>query len=88
MRCWQEPGVCDHAFVQSMNVAEDYVCDEHRTREEREKELFEQAKEDYCNVTEEGHLASSCIECKQCEGVCPQHLPITDLLKQGAEMFE
>lgn len=50
--------------------------------------LFEQAKEDYCNVTEEGHLASSCIECKQCEGVCPQHLPITDLLKQGAEMFE
>jgi len=47
MRCWQEPGVCDHAFVQSMNVAKDYVCDEHRTKEEREKELFQKAKEDY-----------------------------------------
>lgn len=47
MRCWQEPGVCDHAFVQSMNDAEDYVCDEHHTKEEREKELFQEAKEDY-----------------------------------------
>ena len=47
MRCWQEPGVCDHAFVQSMNGAEDYVCDEHRTKEERENYLFELAKEEY-----------------------------------------
>ena len=47
MRCWQEPGVCDHAFVQSMHDAEDYVCDEHRTKEEREKELFEEAKVTY-----------------------------------------
>lgn len=47
MRCWHEPGVCDHAFVQSMNAAEDYVCDEHRTKEEREKELFEEAKKYY-----------------------------------------
>lgn len=49
MRCWQEPGVCDHAFVQSMNAAEDYVCDEHRTKEEREKELFEKAKWEYAD---------------------------------------
>lgn len=47
MRCWQEPNVCYHAFAQSMIEAEDYVCDEHRTKEEREKELFEEAKEDY-----------------------------------------
>ena len=51
MRCWQEPGVCDHAFVQTMNAAKDYVCDEHRTEKEQEKELFEKAKESYiwCN---------------------------------------
>lgn len=47
MRCWQESGVCDHPFVQSMNDAEDYVCDEHRTKEEKEKELFELAKGEY-----------------------------------------
>lgn len=47
MRCWQEPGDFDHAFVQSMNDAEDYFCDEHRTKEEREKELFEKTKANY-----------------------------------------
>ena len=30
-----------------MNAAEDYVCNEHRTKEEREKELFEEAKTAY-----------------------------------------
>ena len=47
MRCWHEPGVCDHAFVQSIEEAENYVCDEHRFQEEREKELFEEAKSKY-----------------------------------------
>ncbi len=31
---------------------------------------------------------SECIECRQCEGSCPQHLPIVDDLKLVAEMFE
>ena len=32
--------------------------------------------------------ASDCIGCGQCEGVCPQHLPIIDLLKQAADELE
>jgi hypothetical protein len=47
MRCWHKPGVCDHAFVQPITEAENYVCEEHRYKEEREKELFEEAKYDY-----------------------------------------
>ena len=47
-----------------------------------------EAKENYLRVTSEGHRASDCIECRQCEGACPQHLPITDNLKQAAKMFE
>lgn len=40
-------------------------------------------------ITGGGHgKASDCIKCGKCERVCPQHLPIRDLLKQVANTFE
>lgn len=47
-----------------------------------------EAKAAYAEATKGGQLASGCIGCLQCEGACPQHLAITDYLKQAAEMFE
>ena len=47
MRCWEKPGVCDHPFVQTENAGKKYVCSEHRTKEERDLELYHKAKFDY-----------------------------------------
>ena len=49
---------------------------------------LQDAEKMYLEVTSEGHKASDCIECRQCEQACPQHLPITDNLKKAVEMFE
>ena len=42
----------------------------------------------YNNLSLRHGKASACIRCRQCEQACPQHLPITDFLKQVAEKFE
>ena len=40
-------------------------------------------------ITGGGHgKASDCIKCGKCEKVCPQHLPIRELLKDAAKTFE
>ena len=39
----------------------------------------------YGGIIGQGHgRAADCIACGQCEGVCPQHLPIIDLLKEAS----
>ena len=48
----------------------------------------EEARKAYFEAALEGHRASECITCKKCEGACPQHLPITENLKQAVKMFE
>lgn len=39
-------------------------------------------------LTRDHGLASECIRCGSCEKECPQHLPIRELLKETAELFE
>ena len=42
----------------------------------------------YETITAKTAKASDCVHCGQCEAVCPQHLPIRDLLEDVAKEFE
>lgn len=42
----------------------------------------------YGSLTGFSGKASACIGCGQCESVCPQHLPIIELLKEAVEKLE
>ena len=58
----------------------------------RNKQLIynaiEGGKRDFGFATKDKGLPSACVGCGQCESVCPQHLPIIELLQQMAEIFE
>jgi hypothetical protein len=42
----------------------------------------------YADLTKEFGRANECIECGQCEGICPQRLPIIDYLKKVSARFD
>ena len=42
----------------------------------------------YARETADASKASDCIHCRQCEAICPQHLPITELLEKMAVRYE
>ena len=43
----------------------------------------------YNSLVSRGHgRAADCVACGQCEGVCPQHLPIIELLKDASALLD
>ena len=56
-------------------------------KEEKEESLAK-AKAEYEKAVAEGHKASDCIECGQCEGACPQQIQIIEMLKLAADKLE
>ena len=46
------------------------------------------AKRHYGFATRSGAKASDCVECGQCESVCPQSIPIIEELKNAAKVFD
>ena len=46
------------------------------------------ARQNYAWRTKERGKASDCVQCGQCEGVCPQHLSVIEYLQQCAETLE
>ncbi len=48
----------------------------------------ENARWGYARVTQEKGKASDCLQCGQCEGACPQHLPVITHLQDCAANLE
>ncbi|MBP8968362.1 MAG: aldo/keto reductase [Lachnospiraceae bacterium] len=46
------------------------------------------SKNFYSGLIQRSGKASDCIGCGQCERVCPQHLPIIELMKEASEILE
>ncbi len=46
------------------------------------------ARNEYKRHTESGPTASDCISCGSCESVCPQHLKISEIMGETAEIFD
>ena len=57
-------------------------------REDMEQKGFTIIFTKYQVLTEKHGKASDCIACGQCEGICPQHLPIIDSLRKVSGRFE
>jgi hypothetical protein len=49
MRCWEEPGVCDHPISMTMEEAKLYTCENHKTPGEYADEKYNDAA---CDVME------------------------------------
>ncbi len=46
------------------------------------------AKNFYSGLVSRSGKAGDCVGCGQCEGVCPQHLPIIKLLKEASQILD
>lgn len=57
-------------------------------REDMEKKKWTISYAKYDDLTKEFGRAEACIECGQCEGICPQHLPIINYLKDVSKRFD
>lgn len=55
---------------------------------DRYQEKIEEGARKYAEYTKQAGKASDCIACRACEKVCPQHLPISKLMKKATRVFE
>lgn len=55
---------------------------------DRYQERMEKGAHRYAECTQGMGKASDCIACQACEKICPQHLPVSKLMKKAVRVFE
>ena len=48
---------------------------------------FEDSEKAYEALKKKGSVAADCIACKKCEEICPQHINISEKMKEIKEVF-
>ena len=79
---------CTEGCPQQIAIPQYFSLYNEDMREDLEQKGWTVNYTNYNAVAQNAGKASDCVECGQCEGVCPQHLSIIKLLKDVAEHFE
>ncbi len=79
---------CTGGCPQSIPIPDYFSLYNEDMREDLEQKGWSASFGNYAALTRKFGKASDCIECGQCEGVCPQHLPIIENLKLVAAHYE
>ncbi len=79
---------CTEGCPQQIPIPKYFSLYNEDMREDMEEKGWTANFANYDNLAAKAGRASDCVECGQCEDVCPQHLPIIDTLKKVAAHFE
>ena len=79
---------CTEGCPQGIEIPDIFAMYNLRAKEKLLRAWGSRAKEQYAEHVKDHPRATDCIQCRQCEGACPQHLPIVDTLKAAAAELE
>lgn len=79
---------CTEGCPQKIAIPQYFSLYNEDMREHLEEKGWTVNFSNYAHLTEKFGKAADCIECGQCEDMCPQHLPIIEKLKEVSAHFD